>query len=198
MATTTTSVSAPPKPGELLSERIAPGILPKVLGRFDMIAIFVAIVLFAVQGSVVQQAGASAFIYWILGFLTFLIPGAIVTGQLGLMFPGEGSIYVWTNKAFGAFLGFFAGFCAWWPGVLVMIATGDAVVSLIQQLGGQFNLNLLTEAWQQGLVIILVVALSFLLSVLRFRVTQNFVNIVFVAYGGAILLIGLAGVLWLL
>src|SRR5438876_2095659 len=90
MATTTTSVGAPTRSGELLSERIAPGILPKVLGRFDMIAIFVAIVLFAVQGSVVQPAGASAFVYWILGFVTFLIPGAIVTGQLGLMFPGEG------------------------------------------------------------------------------------------------------------
>src|SRR5438445_401197 len=101
MATSTTTVGAPPKSGELLSERIAPGILPKVLGRFDMIAIFVAIVLFAVQGSVVQPAGASAFVYWILGFVTFLIPGAIVTGQLGLMFPGEGSIYVWTNKALG-------------------------------------------------------------------------------------------------
>src|SRR5881227_1846253 len=160
MATTTTTVSAPARPGELLSERIAPGILPKVLGRFDMIAIFVAIVLFAVQGSVVQQAGAAAFVYWILGFLTFLIPGAIVTGQLGLMFPGEGSIYVWTNKALGAFWGFFAGFCAWWPGALVMIATGDAVVSLIQQL----NSNLLTEPWQQGLVIILVIAFSYVLS----------------------------------
>src|SRR5207244_3635932 len=91
-------------------------------------------------------------------------------------------------------MGFFAGFCAWWPGVLVMIATGDAVVSLIQQL----NANFLTEAWQQGLVIIAVIAFSFLLSVLRFRVTQNFVNIVFVAYGGAILLIGLSGVLWLI
>src|SRR5947208_6805640 len=191
MATTTTTVGAPARTGELLSERIAPGILPKVLGRFDMIAIFVAIVLFAVQGSVVQQAGAAAFVYWILGFLTFLIPGAIVTGQLGLMFPGEGSIYVWTNKAFGAFLGFFAGFCAWWPGVLVMIATGDAVVSLIQQL----NSNFLTEPWQQGVVIIAVIAFSLVLSILRFRVTQDFVNIFFVAYGGAILLIGLAGLL---
>src|SRR5712692_2504855 len=162
----TTTVGAPAKSGELLSERIAPGILPKVLGRFDMIAIFVAIVLFAVQGSVVQPAGASAFVYWILGFVTFLIPGAIVTGQLGLMFPGEGSIYVWTNKALGSFWGFFAGFAAWWPGVLVMIATGDAVVTLIQQLGGQFNASLLTEPWQQGLVIILVIALSLALSVL--------------------------------
>ena len=106
------------------------------------------------------------------------------------MFPGEGSIYVWTNKAFGPFLGFFAGFCAWWPGMLVMIATGDAVVSLIQQLGTQFNANLLAEPWQQGVIILAVIAFSFVLSVLRFRVTQNFVNIVFLAYGGAILLIG--------
>ena len=184
--------------GEVLrSERIAGGILPKVLNSFDMVAIFVAIVLFISNAGVIPGAGASAYIYWILGFITFLIPGAIVTGQLGLMFPGEGSIYVWTNKAFGAFLGFFAGFCAWWPGILVMIATGDAVVTLIQQLGAQFNVSLLGDAWQQGLLIIAVIAFSLILSVLRFRVTQNFVNIVFIAYGGAILLIGLAGVLWL-
>src|SRR5229473_854794 len=181
----------------LRSERIAGGILPRVLNTFDMIAIFIAIVLFISNAGVIPGAGAAAFIYWILGFVAFLIPGAIVTGQLGLMFPGEGSIYVWTNKAFGAFLGFFAGFCAWWPGVLVMIATGDAVVSFIQLLGAQLNANFLSEPWQQGAVIIGVIAFSFFLSVLRFRLTQNFVNIVFLAYGGAILLVGLAGVLWL-
>ncbi|HEY6541754.1 MAG TPA: amino acid permease, partial [Ktedonobacteraceae bacterium] len=186
----------------LRSERIAGGILPRVLNSFDMVVIFVAIVLFITNSAVATSInGAStsgaAYIYWLLGFITFLIPGAIVTGQLGLMFPGEGSIYVWTNKAFGAFLGFFAGFCAWWPGVLVMIATGDVVVSFIQQLGGQFNANFLSEPWQQGAVIIAVIAFSFFLSVLRFRITQNFVNIIFLAYGGAILLVGLSGVLWL-
>ena len=187
------TVSSSSGGGEVLrSERIAGGILPKVLNSFDMVAIFVAIVLFISNSAVIAGgAGPAAYVYWGLGFLTFLIPGAIVTGQLGLMFPGEGSIYVWTNKAFGAFLGFFAGFCAWWPGVLVMIATGDAVVSLLQQLNGAW----LTQAWQQGVVIILVIAFSYVISVLRFRVTQNFVNVVFVAYGGAILLIGVAGLL---
>jgi glutamate:GABA antiporter len=201
MATTTTTVGAPAIRGELLSERIAPGILPKVLGRFDMVAIFVAIVLFAVQGSVVQQAGASAFIYWILGFLTFLIPGAIVTGQLGLMFPGEGSIYVWTNKALGAFWGFFAGFCAWWPGALVMVATADLVVTLLQFLLTlpPFSLqNPLGTLWQQGIIILAVIWFSSALSILRFRVTQNMVNGVFVIYGAAILTVGLAGLAWLL
>src|SRR3989442_12901090 len=201
MATTTTSIGAPGKSGELLSERIAPGILPKVLGRFDMIAIFVAIVLFAVQGSVVQPAGASAFVYWILGFVTFLIPGAIVTGQLGLMFPGEGSIYVWTNKALGPFWGFFAGFCAWWPGALVRVATADLVVTLLQFLLKLPPFNQaepLSALWQQGLIIAAVIWFSSALSILRFRVTQNMVNGVFVIYGAAILTVGLAGLAWLL
>src|SRR5579883_3394969 len=183
--------------GEVLrSERIAGGILPKVLNSFDMVAIFVAIVLFITNAPVVASgAGPAGYVYWILGFITFLIPGAIVTGQLGLMFPGEGSIYVWTTKAFGAFWGFFGGFCAWWPGVLVMIATGDVVVSLIQQLGTQINSanSWLAAPWQQGLVIVLVIAFSCWFSILRFRVTQNFVNAIFVCYGGAILLIGIAG-----
>lgn len=181
----------------LRSERIAGGILPRVLNSFDIVAIFVAIVLFVSNSAVVASgAGPAGYVYWIIGFITFLIPGAIVTGQLGLMFPGEGSIYVWTTKAFGTFMGFFGGFCAWWPGVLVMIATGDAVVALIQQLGSQINGSAwLSVAWEQGLVIVLVIALSFLISVLRFRVTQNFVNTIFIAYGGAILLIGIAGLI---
>ena len=179
---------------ELASERIAGGILPKVLGPFDMVAIFVAIVLFANQGSVIQAAGAAGFIYWILGFVTFLIPGAIVTGQLGLMFPGEGSIYVWTHKALGNFWGFFAGFCAWWPGVLVMVATADLIVTMLQFL----NPDWLQAPWQQGVVILAVIWFSSALSVLRFRVTQNLVNAVFVIYGAAIAAVALAGIAWLL
>src|SRR5437763_16108837 len=98
--------------GEVLrSERIAGGILPKVLNTFDMIAIFVATVLFISYAGVIPGAGAAAFIYWILGFLTFLIPDAIVTGQLGLMFPGRGWIYVCKNKAVGHLLALFAGYC---------------------------------------------------------------------------------------
>src|SRR5581483_7278854 len=118
-------------------------------------------------------AGAAAYIYWILGFVTFLIPGAIITGQLGLMFPGEGSLYIWTTRAFGNFMGFLAGFCTWWPGILTMVAASDAVVSLIQQLGNLFHINLLSDPGIQGIVIIAVLILSFAFSMLRFRIIQN-------------------------
>src|SRR5258708_27355466 len=113
----------------LRSERIAGGILPKVLNSFDMVVIAVTIILWIPNAATVTGAGPAAFIYWGLGFMTCLIPGAIVTGQLGLMFPGEGSIYVWTTQAFGNFVGFLGGFCAWWPGILVLIAASDLVVT---------------------------------------------------------------------
>jgi amino acid transporter len=182
----------------LRSERIAGGILPRVLNSFDMVAIFVAIVLFIVNAGAITAAGPAAYLYWGLGFLSFLIPGAIVTAQLGLLFPGEGSIYVWTTRAFGDFVGFLGGFCAWWPGILVMIATSGYAVVFIEKLGSLFRQSPLNDAGSQGLVIILIITFSLLLSILRFRTTQNMVNIIVLMYGAAILLIGLAGVVWLL
>src|SRR5919205_3475817 len=178
----------------MISERIAPGMLPRVLSSLDMSIIFLAIVLFVVQASVIQPAGPTAFTYWILGFIAFLIPGALVTAQLGQMFPQEGSLYVWTQKALGPFWGFFAGFCAWWPGILVMVATGDAVVTLWQfvDTGG------LPKAWEQGLVILAVLWFSAFMSMLRLRMTQTYANWAVVFYGAGIFVIGLAGILWLI
>src|SRR5947199_5077135 len=181
----------------MISERIAPGMLPRVLNSFDMTIIFVAIVLFIVNASAIQQAHQAAYTYWILGFLAFLIPGALITAHLGQMFPQEGSLYVWTQKALGSFAGFFAGFCAWWPGVLVMVATGDLVMTMLQFLGTTQNQSWLSQPWQQGLVILAVIWFSTVLSILRFRVTQNMVNTVFVVYGAAIAAVALAGIAWL-
>src|SRR6266568_3045279 len=182
----------------LRSERLVGGLLPKVLTTFDMVAIYVAIVLFITNVPGIASAGPVSFIYLVVGYLTFLIPGAIITGQLGRMFPNEGSIYVWTNKAFGPFMGFFAGFCAWWPGIFVVLVCGSLVSLFITKLGSLFGLNVLADPWQVGVVIIIVTAISYWFSVARFRGVQNLVNIVFVAYSAAIVLIGLAGVLWLL
>src|SRR5579884_3901349 len=188
MATTTTESG-----GEVLrSERIAGGILYKVLNTFDLVAIFIAIVLFITNAPGIAAAGPVAYIYLVVGFLTFLIPGAIVVGQLGRMFPQEGSIYVWTNKAFGHFWGFFAGFCAWWPGIFVVVVCGSLVSTFISDLFSRFGITVLNQPWELGLVIIVVTAISFGLSVVRFRAAQNLVNIMFVAYGAAIVLIGLA------
>src|SRR5215468_6831523 len=169
---------------ELTSERIAGGVLPRVLNSFDMVAIFVAIVLFISNVPGFYGNGPVSLVYLLLGFVTFLVPGAIVTGQLGFLFPGEGSIYLWTHKAFGPFASFFAGFLAWWPGVLVQLATGTVISQLLQYLSGWTF-----APWLQGIVILAVIGLAASVSALRFRLTQNAVNLVFVLYGLGILLV---------
>jgi len=184
--------------GQMLSEKIAPVLVAKTLGPFDLVVIFIAIVLFITNGASVQPAGPSMFIFWPIAFLTFLITGAFVTAQLGRMFPEEGSLYVWTHKVLGPFWGFFAGFVAWWPGPIVMVSAGIIVVSFIQQIGTFLDKSILTQNWQVGIVVLLVLWFSAAMSLLRMRITQNYVNVQFFFYASVIFLIGLSGVVWLL
>src|SRR5713101_8517209 len=178
---------------EMISEKVAPTLVGRVLNSFDLVVIFVALVLFVSNASTVQFAGPASFVFWGIGFLTFLIPGAFVTAQLGRMFPEEGSLYVWTHKALGSFWGFFAGFAAWWPGVLVMILAGSLVVTLSQAIDS----SLFGHPWQQGLIVLAVLWFSCLLGTLRFRLTQNYVNVQFVLYSICLILIGVSGFVWL-
>ena len=181
----------------MISEKIAPVLVARTLGAFDLIVIFVGIVLFITNSASLQGAGPALYVLWIVSFLTFLITGGFVTAQLGRMFPEEGSLYVWTHKALGPFWGFFAGFVAWWPGPIVMVLAGTLVVTFSQQVAAFADKAILTESWQQGLVILGVLWIGAALSLLRMRLTQNYVNLQFYFYGGAIFVMGLAGLVWL-
>lgn len=178
----------------LRSEWVAGGMLPRVLGTPDMVAIFVAIVLLVTSSATIQAAGPAAFGWWVLGVVAFLLPGAVVTGQLGVMFPGEGSIYLWTHKAFGDFWGFVAGFCAWWPGVLAMLSFADNAVAY---LGYAFPGSV--GRWPvaaQGVVIVGALVVSALVAQQRLRIVQNAVNAVCLLYGAVIVLVVVAGVVY--
>jgi amino acid transporter len=187
----------------MISEKVAPVLVARTLGPFDLVVIFVAIVLFINNAAGLQGAGPSAFILWILAFATFLITGGFVTAQLGRMFPEEGSLYVWTHKALGPFWGFFAGFVAWWPGPISLVFIGILAATFLQSFASFFTCNgepcaILTENWQLGVVVLAVIWFSAAMSYLRMRVTQNYVNVQFWAYVTVIFLIGLSGAIWLL
>src|SRR5437764_3165806 len=142
----------------LPSEQRTSQLLPRVLSRVDMLIIFVAIILSfptASVGSTIQSIGVVGYLYWIIGAATFLVPGAIVAAQLNRFMPVDGSIYVWTHRALGPLWGFFAAFCAWFPGVLVLLSAGASIASLIEGIGTLIagtNANWLVDPWQQGVV----------------------------------------------
>src|SRR5260370_31059552 len=153
--------------GSLNSEEYVVKAMPSVLGKFDMVAIYLMIIFYITNSTVAASGGAAAFTFLALGGIAFFIPCVIATAQLGVMFPHEGSLYNWTHRAFGGYWSFFVAFCAWFPCVLLMIVAADAVVGYIQGL----NPNWLVLPWQQGVVLMLIVAFSGVLATRRLATT---------------------------
>jgi len=188
----------------LRSEQRINEFFPRGLSRGDLLVIFIAIVLFIPNASIVQAtqgAGGATYIYWLIGTITFLLPGALVVAQLYRFMPVDGSIYVWTHRALGPLLGFFAGFCAWFPGVLVLLSTSDSIVTLIQGIGAQIsgpNVNWLDDPRLQGLVVVAVLVFAGLVSLLSLSLIMKIARVVIILYGVGIFLVGMAGVVWLL
>src|SRR6266700_482031 len=160
----------------LRSEQRTGEFLPRVLSRVDKLAIFIAIVLFIPNTSIVQGAGSATYLYWVIGTITFLVPGVIIAGQLNRFMPSDGAIYVWTHRALGPLWGFFAGFCAWFPGILVLLVSSDTILTLIQGIGVQIwgsSTNWFTVPWQQGIVVLGVLLLAGYLSTWPLRLLMK-------------------------
>lgn len=189
--------SARPTPARpsLPSEQIPRGWLWEGLRGRDLLVLCLFSVLLVTNVPVIAGAGGASFVYWGLGFLTFLIPSALVCAQLYRMFPGEGAVYLWANKALGNFwdtlLGFF---CNWWPGCIGLTIEALACVTSIQAL----NASWLQASWQQGLAGITVLVLAQGLCFLGQRRLQQVLNSVFLVYLGFFLLLGIAGVIFVL
>jgi amino acid transporter len=195
-----TGLANPPRSTEssrqneaLFSEEYSVQTMPKVAGSFGLAGTFVLIIFFITNVPSAIGAGAGTFTFWIVGALTFFIPCVIATAQLGHMFPHEGSLYNWTHRAFGGYWSFFVAFCAWFPCVLLMIVSSDVIVGYLQGLNPQW----FVLPWQQGLVLVAVIAFSGVLAVQRTATILNLVKVVLVLAFVAVFLVGLAGVVWL-
>src|SRR6266568_3332572 len=183
-----------PSTSPLASEDYVLRALPPILTTRDLIALFVIILFFITNVPNAVAGGTAGMTLWLVGGLLFLIPCGIVTAQLAVMFPHEGSLYSWTHKAFGGFMSFFVGFCAWVPSSLLMLATADLAVSILQGL----NAKWLVESWEQGVALLVIIVFSCIVAVQRQRMLQNMVNMVFVLILLATALVFIAGLVWLI
>src|SRR5258708_5358547 len=110
------------------------------------------------------------------------------------MFPHESALYNWTHRAFGGYWSFFVAFCAWFPCVILMIVASDVVVGYLQGL----NPNWLVPFWQQGLVLVVILALSGVLALQPFSIILSLTKMTLVVAVLAVFLVGIAGAVWLL
>ena len=188
----------------LPSEQRTGLVLPRVLSRVDLLALFITSVLYIPTVSIVEAthgAGIATYLYWALGAVTFLLPAVVVTGQLTRFMPVDGAIYVWTHRALGPLWGFLAGFCAWFAGILALLSACVAVLAMVQGIGSIWlgaRTHWLAALWQQGLFVIGVLLLAGWLSTWSLRLIMRIAKIVILLYLLGIVVVGAGGIVWLL
>jgi amino acid transporter len=178
----------------LPSESYVRKALPSILTTWDMTALFILILYFITNDSNAIAGGAAGLSLWVVGGLLFFIPCGIATAQLGVLFPHEGSLYSWTHKTFGGYMSFFVAFAAWVPGSLLLLATSDLIVSIIQGL----NPKWLADPRSQGGALLVILVSTCIIALQRHRTVQNMINVAIVAILLATALVCISGLVWLL
>jgi glutamate:GABA antiporter len=87
--------------------------LIRVLGRRDLVLLFVVAVFnLNVVPSIAANGGVTVWL-WIISLLLFFWPQGIAVIELAHRYPGEGGVYLWAKEVFGDFHGFLSGWCYW-------------------------------------------------------------------------------------
>ena len=87
--------------------------LKRVLGRFDLVLLFVVAVFnLNVVPSIAANGGVTVWL-WMIALVLFFWPQGIAVIELAQRYPGEGGVYLWAKEVFGDFHGFLSGWCYW-------------------------------------------------------------------------------------
>ena len=96
----------------------SPPHLKRVLGRWDLVLLFVVAVFnLNVVPSIAANGGITIWL-WIISLILFFAPQGIAVIELAHRYPGEGGVYLWAKELFGDFHGFLSGWCYWTTNML--------------------------------------------------------------------------------
>jgi len=87
--------------------------LKRVLGRWDLVLLFVVGVFNLNVVSAIAANGGVTVWLWVISLLLFFWPQGIAVIELAHRYPGEGGVYLWAKEVFGDFHGFLSGWCYW-------------------------------------------------------------------------------------
>ncbi|GAC1430938.1 MAG: APC family permease [Terriglobales bacterium] len=106
-----TTVKEPARPE--IQHQPEPPHLKRVLGRWDLVLLFVVAVFnLNVVPSIAANGGVTVWL-WIISLALFFWPQGIAVIELAHRYPGEGGVYLWAKEVFGDFHGFLSGWCYW-------------------------------------------------------------------------------------
>jgi len=94
--------------------------LDRVLGRRDLVLLFVVAVANLNLIPAISASGPVTLWLWLLALSCFFWPQGAAVTELAQKWPGEGGIYLWAKRSFGEEHGFLAGWCYWLSNVFYL------------------------------------------------------------------------------
>jgi len=172
--------------------------LRRVLGRWDLVLLFVVAVFnLNVVPSIAANGGVTIWL-WIISLILFFWPQGIAVIELAHRYPGEGGVYLWAKEVFGDFHGFLSGWCYWTNNMMYVPTIMLYFVGVfVFALGGGHQSLADNKAFTLSVSLVLLTILV-VLNVVGLGVGKWINNIGAIGTGiAAAVLIGLGAIVWL-
>lgn len=171
--------------------------LIRVLGRRDLVLLFVVAVFnLNVVPSIAANGGVTIWL-WIISLLLFFLPQGIAVIELAHRYPGEGGVYLWAKEVFGDFHGFLSGWCYWTNNMLYVPTVMLYFVGVSVYVLGPGHQGLADNKLFASIVSLTLLALLTLFNILGLGVGKWINNLGAIGtFVAAAVLIGLGIVIW--
>lgn len=130
--------------------------LRKELGLFDLVMAQVLLVIVLDFFGTAAKAGSAHVVFWLLAFVLFFIPLAMVVVHLNGLMPLEGGLYEWARLAFGDQIGFLVAWNLWLFVMLYVAVIGLVTTTFVAYTLGPAAAWIASSRW-------LILAVSFVL-----------------------------------
>ncbi len=105
--------------------------LRKELGLFDLVMAQILLVIVLDFFGTAAKAGSAHVVFWLVAFVLFFIPLAMVVAHLNRLMPLEGGLYEWARLAFNDQIGFLVAWNLWLFIVLYVAVIGLVTTSFV-------------------------------------------------------------------
>ncbi len=107
----------------------------RVLGGFTIAMISVSAILNLRGLPMMAHLGWQSVFFYIVAFLTFLIPSSLICAELATHYPDNGGVYTWSRQAFGDRSGIIVIWMEWINNVIAFPATLSTIVLTLSYMG---------------------------------------------------------------
>jgi amino acid transporter len=135
--------------------------LRKELGLFDLIMAQVLLVIVLDFFGTAAKAGSAHVVFWLVAFVLFFIPLAMVVAHLNRLMPLEGGLYEWARLAFNDQIGFLVAWNLWLFVMLYVAVIGLVTTTFVAYALGPAAAWIASTRW-----LILAVSLALILAMM--------------------------------